>query len=72
GIEDYLMLRAIERNLKEGKWQGEKAERAKQVLEKARSLVSIPNQGGLRSTDLMPDPDELTKLREEALNLWRE
>ncbi len=71
GIEDYLMLRAIERNLKEGKWQGEKAERAKQVLEKARSLVSIPNQGGLRSTDLMPDPDEVMRLRQEALKLWQ-
>ena len=72
GIEDYLLLRSIESNLKEGKWQGEKAETVKQVLEQARSLVSIPNQGGLRSTSLMPDPDEVLRLREEALKLWRE
>lgn len=72
GIEDYLLLRSVERNLKEGRWQGEKAERAKQVLEKARALVSIPNQGGLKSTYLMPNPDEVAKLREEALSLWRE
>jgi len=72
GIEDYLILRAVERNLRDGKWQGEKAEAAKRVLEKAKSLVSIPNQGGLRSTSLMPDPDAVAKLREEALKLWSE
>jgi hypothetical protein len=71
GIEDYLLLRAIERALKEGKWQGEKAEAAKRVLERARSLVSIPNEGGLKSTSLLPDPNKVTEIREDALRLWR-
>jgi hypothetical protein len=71
GIEDYLLLRAIERALKEGKWQGEKAEAAKRVLERARSLVSIPNEGGLRSTSLLPDPNKVTEIRDDALRLWR-
>ncbi|MFA0735620.1 MAG: hypothetical protein OGMRLDGQ_002120 [Candidatus Fervidibacter sp.] len=71
GIEDYLLLRAIERALKEGKWQGEKAEAAKRILERARSLVSIPNEGGLRSTSLLPDPNKVTELRDDALKLWR-
>jgi hypothetical protein len=71
GIEDYLLLRAIERALKEGKWQGEKAEAAKRVLERARSLVSIPNEGGLRSTSLLPDPNKVIELRDDALKLWR-
>jgi hypothetical protein len=71
GIEDYLLLRAIERALKEGKWQGEKAEAAKRVLERARSLVSIPNEGGLKSTSLLPDPNRVIELRDDALRLWR-
>jgi len=71
GIEDYLLLRAIERALKEGKWQGEKAEAAKRILERARSLVSIPNEGGLRSTSLLPDPNKVTEIRDDALKLWR-
>lgn len=70
GIEDYLILKAIEQNLSEGKWEGEKAEMARKTLDQARSLVSIPNQGGLRSTALMPDPEKVTELREEALKLW--
>ena len=72
GIEDYLLLRAIERSLREGKWQGEKAEVAKRVLDRARSLVTIPNEGGLRSTSLLPNPNEVTEIREEALKLWRD
>jgi hypothetical protein len=71
GIEDYLLLRAIERALKEGKWQGEKADAAKRILERARSLVSIPNEGGLRSTSLLPDPNKVIELRDDALKLWR-
>jgi hypothetical protein len=71
GIEDYLLLRAIERALKEGKWQGEKAEAANRVLERARSLVSIPNEGGLKSTSLLPDPNKVIELRDDALRLWR-
>jgi hypothetical protein len=71
GIEDYLLLRAIERALKEGKWQGEKAEAAKRILERARSLVSIPNEGGLKSTSLLPDPNKVIELRDDALKLWR-
>lgn len=72
GIEDYLLMREIERRLKEGKWQSERANMAKQVLEQVRSLVSIPNQGGLRSTALMPDPDAVMQWRQNALRVWVE
>ncbi len=70
GIEDYLILRALERMLVEGQWQGEKAERARQVLERAKNLARIPNQGGLRSTALLPDPDEVLRVRHDALQLF--
>ncbi len=70
GIEDYLLLRAVERMLAEGRWQGEKVERVRQVLERAKNLVRIPNEGGLRSTALLPDPDEVLRVREEALTLF--
>jgi hypothetical protein len=70
GIEDYLILRAVERMLTDGRWQGEKAERARRVLERAKSLVHIPNQGGLKSTALLPDPDEVLQVRQDALQLF--
>jgi len=70
GIEDYLILREIERKLKNGQWEGKKAKDAEQVLKQAKALVSIPNDGGLRSTALMPDPDAVAKLRQKALELW--
>lgn len=70
GIEDYLLLRAIERNLKEGQWQGGQAEEAKRILDRARSLVRIPNSGGLRSTALLPDPDAVLQLHHDALRLF--
>lgn len=72
GVEDYLLFRAIERRLHNGEWRGAKAERARKVLEHARSLVRIPNQGGLRSTALLPDPDALVTLRKAALITLRE
>jgi hypothetical protein len=56
--------------LTDGRWQGEKAERARRVLERAKSLVSIPNQGGLKSTALLPDPDEVCRVRQDALQLF--
>lgn len=58
GIEDFLLFRALER-------QG--TERARKVLEQVRNLVSIPNQGGLRSTALMPDPEAVQRVRREAI-----
>ncbi len=71
GIEDYLVLRTVERMLREGQWTGQLVERAKQVLEQAKALVTIPNQGGLRSTSLMPNPEAVPQLRRAALELWR-
>jgi hypothetical protein len=32
--------------------------------------VSIPNQGGLKSTALLPDPDEVLQVRQDALQLF--
>ncbi|MCS7254694.1 MAG: DUF4091 domain-containing protein [Armatimonadota bacterium] len=71
GIEDYLIMRAIERNLHAGTWQDEKAQLAQQILGRIRKLATIPNQGGLRSTELLPDPDEVINWRNEALRLWQ-
>ncbi|NMA47970.1 MAG: hypothetical protein GX945_15555, partial [Lentisphaerae bacterium] len=41
-------------------------EAAKAVLAKARVLTPIPNAGGHKSEQLLPDPSALSALRDEA------
>ena len=36
---------------------------AERILAAAEGLVTIPNAGGLRSTEIMPDPDAVSAVR---------
>ena len=40
---------------------------AERALAMARALVPIPNAGGLRSTQILPDPDRIPAIR-KAVN----
>jgi hypothetical protein len=39
---------------------------AEQALAAARDLVSIPNNGGFVSADIIPDPDGIYRVRKES------
>ena len=60
GIEDgsyYLLLERLANEKNDAP--------AKALLERAKQLAPIPNTGGRNSEKLLPDPDVLTKLRNE-------
>ena len=60
GIEDgsyYLLLERLANEKNDAP--------AKALLERAKQLAPIPNAGGRNSEKLLPDPDVLTKLRNE-------
>jgi hypothetical protein len=63
GIEDYELLAALDQ-LAAAK-PAAKAE-IEAVLNEARALAPIPNAGGYRSTDILPDPDALLAVRRKA------
>jgi len=63
GIEDYEILVALQR-LEVAKPQHKATIEA--VLQPLRDMAFIPNAGGYRSTDILPDPDLLPKLRRDA------
>ena len=70
GIEDWHLFTMLQKAVEEARRKGLDTSRAERALERVRSLVQIPNRGGLRSTDLMPDPDAVLSARrmaEEAL-----
>jgi hypothetical protein len=60
GIEDYERLIALER-LAEA--HPELRARIEPILAEARALVPIPNAGGYRSTDILPDPGAVDRVR---------
>ena len=63
GVEDYeyfVILRDLIAHAKTARLSTAEADAA---LESVKALVSIPNPGGYRSTDIMPDPDAIPKVR---------
>ena len=63
GVEDYeyfVLLRDLIAQAKTARLSTSEADAA---LESVRALVAIPNPGGYRSTDIMPDPDAIPKVR---------
>jgi hypothetical protein len=63
GLEDYEYMYLLKQNIKTAKEKGLDTTGAEQALAKAEALVTIPNAGGLRSTEIMPDPDAITRIR---------
>jgi hypothetical protein len=60
GVDDYEIFHA----LKPFAEQGER--NAQEILEVVRSLVIVPNPGGMLSTSFMPDPDAVCHARVKA------
>ncbi len=65
GLEDYEYLYML-KDLIAKTPKSDDRDVAESVLGEAQTLVTIPNEGGLRSTALMPDPDVVLMIRERV------
>ena len=65
GIEDYEYLCILQNRMAgaRGKAPPEAIRDAEKTLEEVRGMVTIPNPGGLRSTEILPDPEVVPALR---------
>ena len=63
GLEDYEVLAALRRLADE---KPDLRAQIEPVLAEARALAPIPNAGGFRSTEILPDPDALLRVRLRA------
>jgi len=65
GIEDYEYLCVLRELIKRGrgKLQADAINAAQTALDRGRDLVTIPNAGGCRSTEILPDPDVVPAVR---------
>lgn len=63
GVEDYEYLQLLSRLLKSSPADHPARKRAEQALASAANLVTIPNAGGRYSTQILPDPDAVLRLR---------
>ena len=67
GLEDYEALAMLAELAAKAKEQGRPTAAADHALAMARDLVTIPNAGGLRSAEILPDPDRIPAIR-KAVN----
>jgi len=67
GLEDYEALALLAELAAKAKQAGRPAPAAERALAMARDLVTIPNAGGLRSTEILPNPDRIPAIR-KAVN----
>jgi hypothetical protein len=67
GLEDYDALALLADLAAKAKQAGKPAPAAQRALAMAADLVAIPNPGGLRSTEILPDPDRVPAVR-KAVN----
>jgi hypothetical protein len=67
GLEDYEALMLLVQRMESAKQTGQSIATAERALQMAKDLVTIPNAGGLRSTEILPDPDRLPAIR-KAVN----
>jgi hypothetical protein len=63
GLQDYEALVLLSELTAKAKQAGRPVADAERALTMARDLVSIPNAGGLRSTEILPDPDRVPAVR---------
>ncbi len=63
GAEDYEYYRLWSQLVQERLSRGETAADAEQLRHSMEAMVPIPNAGGLRSTEILPDPDAMYRLR---------
>jgi hypothetical protein len=67
GLEDYEAMAMLAELVRKAKEQGKPIAAAERALAMARELVAIPNAGGLRSTEILPDPGRIPAIR-KAVN----
>ena len=67
GLEDYEAMATLAELVTKAKEQGKATAAAEHALEMARELVTIPNAGGLRSSEILSDPDRIPAIR-KAVN----
>ena len=67
GLQDYEALALLAELAGKAKQTGESAAAAERALAMARDVVTIPNAGGLRSTEILPHPDRIPAIR-KAVN----
>jgi hypothetical protein len=67
GLEDYEALALLTELTAKAKQAGRPVPAAERALAMARDLVTIPNAGGLRSTEILPNPDRIPAVR-KAVN----
>ena len=67
GLEDYEALALLTELAAKAKQAGRPDPSAERALASARDLVTIPNAGGLRSTEIVPNPDRIPAIR-KAVN----
>ena len=76
GLEDYEMFLLLQERIIAAREQKIETAAAERALGRVRELVSIPNAGGLRSTEILPDPDAVPAARravgEEIVRLGTE
>ena len=64
GVEDYEYLYLLRRLIRDAKSAGRDTTAAEQALAEAAELVAIPNAGGLRSSEILPDPEAVYRVRD--------
>jgi hypothetical protein len=64
GIEDYEYLFLLRQYIEAAKKQDLDITAAERYMAAAEELVTIPNAGGLMSTEIMPNPDALVEMRQ--------
>jgi Domain of unknown function (DUF4091) len=67
GLQDYEALSLLSELTAKAKQEGRTFPGAERALAMARDLVAIPNAGGLRSTEILPDPERVPAIR-KAVN----
>jgi len=67
GLEDYEALTILAQLVEKTKNEKHSAAAGEAALKMAKELVTIPNAGGLRSTEILPDPARIPAIR-KAVN----
>ncbi len=67
GLEDYEAMAILAGLVAKAKPASAAAKAGAAALAQAKELVAIPNAGGLRSTEILPNPDQIPAIR-KAVN----
>lgn len=66
GAEDYEYYLLLDEAIRSARYRGVDVSAGEAALQAVRDLVSIPNTGGLRSTEIMTDPDAIYRVRQKV------